>query len=194
MLGDFHRGRAECDRAADILGELGLPISALGVKVERATVELLAGDLDAAERELRVAGERFREIGDVGYLSWVDPLLARVLAERGDFTDSLSLARTARAAMQPDHAFGQIVARIAEGTALGALGRRDEATVVARDALGLAEATDAIDLRAQALLLVAELVDEDEAQPTALELRSDALALFEAKGDVVSAERVRRLL
>jgi len=194
MLGDFDEGRAECDRAADILGELGLPISALGVNVERATVEQLAGDLEAAERELRVASERFREIGDVGYLSWVDPLLARVLADRGDVSDALSLARTARGAMQPDHAFGQIVSRIAEGTALGAHGRRDEARVVALEALALAEATDAIDLQAQVLLLLAELVDEDDHGATASQRRSDALALHEAKGDVVSAARVRGLL
>jgi alpha-D-ribose 1-methylphosphonate 5-triphosphate synthase subunit PhnI len=58
------------------------------------------------------------------------------------------------------------------------------------DALELVQATDAVDLHVEVLLLLAELVDE----PDAVQHRSAALALCEAKGDVVSSERVRRLL
>ena len=194
MLGDFARGRAECERAADILGELGLPISALGVGVERAVVEQLAGELEAAERELRVASERFRELGDVGYLSWIDPLLAHVLAQRDAASEAVALARRAREEMQPDHAFGQIVSRIAEGTALRSLGQAMEARAVGSEALRLAEATDAIDLQAQALLVLAD-IDADEGESgSALERRARALAIYEKKGDLVSAARARELL
>lgn len=92
--------------------------------------------------------------------------------------------------MQPDHAYGQIVSRIAEGTALASLERPNEARAVAIDALELVQATDAVDLHVEVLLLLAELVDE----PDAVQHRSAALALCEAKGDVVSSERVRGLL
>jgi class 3 adenylate cyclase/tetratricopeptide (TPR) repeat protein len=193
-VGDFERGRAECMRAERILEELGLPISALGVTAERALVEQLAGELEEAETRLRRASERFRELGDIAYLSWINPMLATVLAERGSPADALALARAAREEMQPDHAFGQIVSRVAEGAALRLLGSGTDAQNAALEAYRLAEATDASDLQAQALLLLADLHADDADAEGAAERRSRALDLYERKGDVVLAARVRELL
>jgi tetratricopeptide (TPR) repeat protein len=186
LVGEFDRGRDECRRALEIYDELGLPVSALGVASERERVERLAGDLEAAERQLRSASERLRRIGDLGYLSWIDPMLARVLAYRGESDEALALARTARAAMQPDHAHGQIVSRLAEALALVALGERAAAEAVAREALAIVEETDAWDLHAEALVILAEL---DET--TRREREAQALAIYEAKGDLVSSARLR---
>ena len=191
--GEFERGRLECIRAQSTLEELGLPISALGVTAERALVEQLAGDLETAERLLRVASERFRELGDIAYLSWINPTLASVLAERGAAGDALELARSARTEMQPDHAFGQIVSRLAEGMALRSLGHRVEAREVANEAKRLSEATDGTDLQGQALVLLAELDADEGYADRATEGLFGALELYEAKGDVVSAARVRGL-
>jgi class 3 adenylate cyclase/tetratricopeptide (TPR) repeat protein len=189
LTGDFERGREECRRSVEIYEELGHPVSALGVAAERERVERLSGDLEAAERELRAAHARLEEIGDIGYLSWIGPMLARVLARTGRSEEAIALARSSRARMQPDHAHGQIVSRLAEATALAAAGERAAAETIAKDALELAEATDAWDLRAEALLLLADL---DEGSPR--EREEQALALFEAKGDLVSSARLRERL
>jgi class 3 adenylate cyclase/tetratricopeptide (TPR) repeat protein len=194
MAGEFERGRGECIRAEATLGELGLPISALGVTAERALVEQLAGDLETAETLLRFASGRFRELGDIAYLSWIDPVLASVLAERGDAEGGLALARSARTEMQPDHAFGQIVSRVAEGTALRSLGRNAEAREAAQAATRLAEATDGTDLRGQVLVLLADLDADEGRADSATEGRLRALELYEQKGDVVSADRIRAQL
>jgi class 3 adenylate cyclase/tetratricopeptide (TPR) repeat protein len=193
-LGEFERGRVECTRAQEILEELGLPISALGVTAERALVEQLAGNLAGAEQWLRAASQRFRELGDIAYLSWINPLLAQVLAERGAAADALALSRSAREEMQPDHAFGQIVSRTAEGAALRSLGRGAEAREVALEAHRRAEATDGVDLQAQALLLLADLDDDEGENARAAQRRARALELYDAKGEVVLAARVRELV
>ena len=73
-------------------------------------------------------------------------------------------------------------------------GRSGEAEGFAREAVALAEGTDAIGLHADALAsLGAVLVAQGRGDEAASALR-EALALYEAKGNVVSAAAVRRHL
>jgi tetratricopeptide (TPR) repeat protein len=191
MIGELELARMHCRRAVEIYEELGLAASAIGTAVELEPVERQAGRFEATEELLRSSYERLREIGDLGYLSWIAPRLARILALRGDATGALELARRARGEMQPDHAFGQIGVRVAEATALAAQGRDAEAGDVALEALELVERTDMLDVHGDVLELVAELDLAAGREGLARERFENALVLYERKGDVVAATRVR---
>jgi tetratricopeptide (TPR) repeat protein len=73
------------------------------------------------------------------------------------------------------------------------LGQADEAVALAGEAVRLAERTDGFNLRAGALLDRADvlrLFDRDEEAGQDIE---KALKLYERKGNIVMAERARRL-
>lgn len=194
MTGAFEQGREHCRQAVEIYEELGHPISAIGVVMERQRVERQAGRLDVAELELRSAYTRLRELGDIAYVSWVAAQLARVFAERGDGGEAMELARLCREELQVDHAFGQIASRLAEVTALAADSRSDEAEARALEALALVEETDMLDLHGDVLLALADLdLAAGRSEPGG-KWASDAIDLYERKGDVVSAARARARL
>ena len=193
MTGEFDRGREECRRSVELYEELGNRVSALGVVCELELVERKSGRLDVAEEELRSADVRLREIGDVGYLSWVVPQLARVLALRGKVDEAVELARRSRAEMQPDHSFGQVTARLAEAIALTSDGKLEAAEEVALAALELVERTDALDVHADVLLALAD-IDRARGQTSQASARVvRAIELSEQKGDVVSVAHARTL-
>ena len=191
MTGEFDEARELCRRAVEIYEELGHPISAIGVVMEVQRIEVHAGRLDVAERELREAHERLRDLTDVGYLSWVVAALARVLALRGEYDEALELARVAREELQRDLAYGQITARLAEAQVLTARARLPEAEERAREALERAEQTDLIWLHADTLVVLGEIDRSAGRDDLADEHIAKALELYERKGDVVSAARVR---
>ena len=82
----------------------------------------------------------------------------------------------------------------ARALALARLGRLEEAETFAREAVGYAEGTEFLDYHADALLVLAEvlrLAGRPEEAASALE---EAVALYERKGNVVSAAKARALL
>jgi class 3 adenylate cyclase/tetratricopeptide (TPR) repeat protein len=191
MTGDFDRGRELFRRAVATYEELGHPISAVGVVSELQRLERQAGRLDVAERELRSAYVRLRELGDFGYVSWIAAALARVLAEQGKHAEAVEPTRLLRYELQEDVAYAQIVARLVEAAALTADSRRDEAERVTLEALALVEQTDILDLHGDVLRAMADL-DRAAGRSDEASVRiAQALELYEQKGDVVSAERVR---
>ena len=191
MNGRFEDGREQCRRAVEIYEELGHPISAIGVGVELQRIERQAGRLEVAEQVLREALERLRALGDVGYVGWIAAQLARVLAEQGDRQEARELARYCREALQPDHAFAQISARIAEAIALRENGSAEEAEATAIEALALAEMTDNLDLHGDALIALADLDQTAGRLRAARERAAHAIELYEQKGDIISAARER---
>jgi ATP/maltotriose-dependent transcriptional regulator MalT len=193
MFGEFQRGREACDAAIAIYEELGLPVSAIGVASERERVERLAGDLDAAEGVLRDASKRLREIGDLGYLSWIDSTLARALALDGRADEAVATARASRSEMQADHAHGQFVARIAEAIALASEGMYSGAEKIVSEALLIANATDSIEAQAEAHSVLASIQAALGRNESAQARLADAIELFERMGNVVSAARLREL-
>jgi class 3 adenylate cyclase/tetratricopeptide (TPR) repeat protein len=193
LTGRFDEGREHCRRAVEIYEELGHPLSATGVVMELQHVERHAGRHDVAERELRAAYALLRDLNDVGYVSWVVASLARVLAEQGKHDEALELARVAREDLQRDLAFGQITARLAETMVLAAASRADDAEACALEALELVERTDNPDLRADVRAVLAQLERAAGRDGQARAHIAEALALYESKGDVVSAARLRAL-
>ena len=73
-------------------------------------------------------------------------------------------------------------------------GDLDEAEALAREAVALAAETEFVDLRGDSLLALAEVLRLAGRTDEAAEAMRQALALWEAKGNVIYAERTRALL
>jgi class 3 adenylate cyclase/tetratricopeptide (TPR) repeat protein len=192
-LGNFDEGRALVRRARMLYEELGvggmLPVSlafALG------DIELLAEDYPAAERELRRGEEVLERMGERGYRSTVLAMLARAVYGQGRLDEAETLAREGQA----DSPESDIWASLGAGALAlvqASRGEYERAEATARETIVQLETTDTIEMRAVihadlAEVLVAAGRDED-----ALRTAEQALDLFEQKGNVASAARVRRL-
>ena len=96
-------------------------------------------------------------------------------------------------ASAPDDVSAQVLWRTARAKALAATGRAHEAERLARDAVALAEQTDFLILHADAVADLGEVaLASDIADAAAIVER--ARQLYEKKGNVVSAARLRELL
>jgi hypothetical protein len=147
-------------------------------------LELLAGDLDAAARELRQGFEILEPVGSTGYQA---ALLAEVLYQRGDVAESGRLAEIAEAQAAEDNIAAQVVWR-------GVRAKLERNADPAREAVELANRTDALNLRADALVNLAEALQLADAPEEASAALRGALALYEQKGNVVASSRASSLL
>jgi hypothetical protein len=73
-------------------------------------------------------------------------------------------------------------------------GKQAEAERLVREAVELIAETDAVNLHAQTLLALAEVLTAADRADEAAERGREALRLYEAKGNVVMAERARARL
>ena len=83
MRGEFGEARAQWARAQAFWEELGMPHQQAIRAIDASTIELLAGDAEAAERELRTGYDLLVEIGDVHLRPMLAAYLAALLVEEG---------------------------------------------------------------------------------------------------------------
>ncbi|HEY2187622.1 MAG TPA: hypothetical protein VGH48_03575, partial [Caldimonas sp.] len=191
MNGEFEQARALYRSGRATLRDLGRGVIAAQTGVDVARVELLAGDLAAAERELRADCDFLVRAGETYVLSTVAAVFARVQRERGRDDDALALAKTAEDAAAEDDIDAQVQWRSVRAPILARRGEHAAAEALARAALALATS-------AEVPLLLAE-AHTDLAQVLALAGRADharaeyrqAAEISAEKGDVVSAARSR---
>jgi tetratricopeptide (TPR) repeat protein len=188
MDGSFDAARDHCSRARATYEELGLRFAIAGLTQIEGEVELLAGDVEAAERTLREGLAILEPVGAGGIQA---ALLANLLlvASRPD-----EARRFADVALESGHVhvMSQVLWR-SVWARLEAERRPAYALRLAREAVVVAEKTDALALHAgatEALSHVLAAVGEgDEAASAA----RAALHLYERKGNVVAAGRARSL-
>ena len=130
-------------------------------------------------------------MGDAAYASWILGQLALVLADRGEYDEAMRLATAPGRQLQEDHAFAQIATRAAEAAALLARGDLVESRSVANDAYAWVRQTDMLDLEGEVSLLLGELDRAEGREPETAAHIAHAIALYERKGDVVSAASAR---
>ena len=192
--GSFHEARRLEHESEELFRELGLSVSLAGAGMYSGTIELLADDPEAAERELRTAFEALDQVGDRGALSTSAALLAEALYLQGRDDDAERYTVKAAEAASPADLVSQVLWRGARAKVLARRGADTEAERIAREGLALAAKTDFSGLHGNALVALGAVfhaaADDGEAR-AALE---EALGLYEAKGDVVSSRQTRELL
>lgn len=193
MEGRFGEARIALANDRDILDDLGLAVLAAAATEIYGLVELLAGDPVAAERELEIGLRILAKLGERMYLSGVAAVLAQALYTQGRYDEAYELTETSANGAVRDVA-APVHWRGTRAKILFRQGQGEEAERLAREAVTLAERTDFLDLRGEALMDLAEVLRLAGRSAEADRASHRALRLFERKGNVVSAERARATL
>ena len=192
MNGDLDPARALYRRGRAMLRELGQGLNAAANGIDVLQVELLAGDLASAEREVTADLAFLERAGETFYLSTMAAVLSRVVRDQGRDDDALVLSRVAEKATAADDVESLALWQSIRAPILARAGRTAEAESLARSAVELSQKSDAPQMQADSLSELAAVLTQagrlDEARQT-IEM---ALAIYRLKGDVVSAARSAR--
>jgi tetratricopeptide (TPR) repeat protein len=157
-------------------------------------VELLADNPAAAERELRWGYETLRSAGEMAWLSTLVAILAEAVYGQGRYDEAEQLAMASRDSAGSEDAYSQVLWRGVQAKVLARRGSPEEAERLVRASVALAESTDSSELQAAALTNLAEVLGVAGRPGEADAIVARAVTLFERKGNVVAARRVRGLV
>jgi class 3 adenylate cyclase/tetratricopeptide (TPR) repeat protein len=191
MRGDFERARRLSAEARDLLAELGPTVAGASTSLEAARVETLAGDFAAAERALRRDYQALAALGERYILSTVAGELARVLYAQGRLDEAEGCSRHAQDLADADDVASGTLWRTVQAKVLARNGNRDGALMLIGEAVDLLKRTDSVVAQAETLVDLAEVLRLAGQRKDADEVLEDAVALFEAKGNVAAAEALR---
>jgi len=187
--GQFDEARDLLDRSRRSYEELGIGLRA--GTMYAAFVELLAGEPAAAARELRRACEELEAIGERAELSTTAALLALALCELDRLDEAQHFATIGEASSSPGDIASQVILCRARAKILARRGEVERAEELANEAVELADETDCLQLRADALVTLAEMRNALGRLDEAGDCIRHAISLYEAKGIAVSAEGAR---
>jgi class 3 adenylate cyclase/tetratricopeptide (TPR) repeat protein len=185
MTGRFDDARALARRSREMVADLGPSGLAASLSDHISRIEFLAGDPEAAERELRRDYDVLAAMNEAYFRSTIGALLGHALWRLGRGEEAVEFARISRELADADDVYSQVLWRTVEAKYLASQGRSDEGVALAEEALRLLEASVDIELKADTLFDLAEVLAvagrEHEGGP---HLR-EALALYREKGDLV---------
>jgi class 3 adenylate cyclase/tetratricopeptide (TPR) repeat protein len=191
MRGEFDRARRLAGEAQGLLADLGPTVVGASTSLETAWVERLAGDLSAAERELRRDYASLSQLGERYFLSTVAGELARIVYAQGRLDEADQLSRQAQELADDDDIASQTLWRTVQAKVLARNGNRDGALILIGEAVDLLTPTDAVSAQAETLVDLADVLRNSGRRKDADEVLGDAVKLFELKGNLVAVEAVR---
>lgn len=193
MGGRFPEARAGLKDAeeAEVPGDL---LILVGEYLSVGIVEFLADEPVAAEQVLRGGRKEVARLGGTRQLVSLDLLLARALAMQGRDDEAMERTRDCERSALESQRDAQIKWRAIRALLLARQGDLDAAERLATEAVDRAEASEQHDSTAEVLADQAHVLKlagrEEDAQVQA----GHALALYERKGNLVGAARVRAFL
>ncbi|MFW6204446.1 MAG: BTAD domain-containing putative transcriptional regulator [Actinomycetota bacterium] len=189
MLGEFDQARRlAADARQVVVEQLRVRRTLAGVARATAEVEVMAGDLAAAEQQLRPAVDILLGIGDRDQATQAAAELSRVLAARGNAAEAAAYASVSREQAPAESVTAQALWRAATARAVG----HHEAGRLLREAADLVP-PDMLNLRADLHADLAETLSAAGQPEAALAAAREAAGCYERKGNVVGARRARRL-
>lgn len=194
MEGRFDDARAHLAQARAILEQLGLRVRALALSYLAGLIDLLAGDPASAEEQLRRGCQDCERMGEKYVLAKLSALLAQATYAQGRYAEAARLAEAGEDVAPAEDLVAQTTARGARAKALARLGQGDSALALAREAVEAVGRTDLLNLRADALVDLAEVLEITGEPEQAVQVGEDALDLYERKGNVVSVQRTKAVL
>ena len=191
MSARFEEGRAAERRSRRIKKELGLRFTLAVGDIWRGELELLAGDLAAAEDAFRVAGDVLSERGDRNFYPTAAAGVARACFHQERYDESWEALRAAEGTTASDD-FITVVWTLGTRARLLALdGGHDEARDAAERGVELASETDDLNLQAESLIELADVVQD---RSRAMSAAEGAFRVAEQKGNLVFARQARERL
>jgi class 3 adenylate cyclase/tetratricopeptide (TPR) repeat protein len=191
MNGELEPARLLYRRARAMLRDLGQGINAAASGLCVAEVELLGGDLELAEREVRADYDFLAKSGETYYFSTMAGLLSRVVRDQGRDDEALVLSKAAEEASAQDDILSQALWRATRAPILARAGQMAEAENMARGAVELSRRTEAPSWQADALAELACVLHLAAKPDEALQVVNEGIALYLAKGNVVGATLAR---
>jgi len=194
MLGNFDQARSLYRQAQELFEDLGHRLWIAVLAQAGGIIESLAGDLEAAQAELRAGYETLAEMGEKSSLSTVVAILAATVYARGDFDEAERLADLSEANAAPEDVMSHLILR---GTRAMALARRGElvrAEEIARETVKLAEGTDSPAMQAGAHSALAETLRIGGNELGAAAELERAVKLYDEKGHIVARDRALQAL
>ena len=194
MQGSFDEARREYRRAQVMLDDLGVKVLAASTSLDSGPVEMLAGDPAGAERELRRDLDRLEAMGERFLASSVTAYLAQAVVAQGRMDEAEALSRKCEEVVLADDAEAQSIWRRVRALAIVDRGEDRQAAKLAREAVEIIRRTDSPVLQADALVDAAEILQKAGWDAEGEPLLTEALDLYERKGDLVGAARAREAL
>jgi class 3 adenylate cyclase/tetratricopeptide (TPR) repeat protein len=194
VRGKLDEARQLVESADEITGDLGLSLAQAADCISRALIELLDGELAAAETILRDGYRQLEQMGGTGLRANVAAMLARVLLRRGGDEEAEELTRTCErlaAAEQPEL---QAKWRSIRAIAVARRGQIEKAERWATEAVDHAYKTDQPDSRAEAHVDLAEVLRLSGRRAEAARQLQRAIVLYQEKGNEMAESNARRLL
>jgi len=194
MQGDIEGSRSSTLRAWGLIEEFGLTGQRSVYAMDVGFAEVIVGDLDRAEHELRKGHDLLADIGDTGARCTVDAMLADVLVRTGRHDDAAEFAMESRAISAADDLDAQPRWRAALARVLSRRGEHVQAEELAREAVELVDPIDLLLLKGTVYDTLAEVLSGAGKAEEALTAVEQAIAVHEQKGNLVDAERSRAVL
>jgi tetratricopeptide (TPR) repeat protein len=194
MVGDFETARRLYTDACASFDELGTILLGARTSLQSGAVERLAGDLEAAERFLRSDYDTLADLDERYWRPTVAANLSLVLCRQDRFDEALAFAQIAEEIAADDDVESQALWRSAKALILARAGDHAAAEVSARAAVDLLRRTDGLDQIADALVVLASVLEEAGKTGAALAALQEAAALYAQKGNVVSERDARSAL
>jgi predicted ATPase/class 3 adenylate cyclase len=190
VVGRFALARELIATSNATYADLGLTLYVASSEHE-AVVELLAGNPAAAERSARAAYRALEEMGERAFRSTMAATLALVILEQGRDEEAEALAEVSARLGAAGDLLTQIRWRRVRARVLARRAEIPAAEAFAREALAIAERTDFVNERADALIDLSHVFEESRRCDEAVAAASGAVHLYELKGNVVAAAAAR---
>jgi class 3 adenylate cyclase/tetratricopeptide (TPR) repeat protein len=195
MQGRFDDARGLIATAQAIFTELGLTFRLAQSAFVSGRVELIADEPAAAERELRRGYEILESMGEKSYyFPILASLLAAAVCEQGRWQEALALTEVSERAATPGDLAANVLWQAVRGKALCGLADTEQGERLALESVRLAEGSDFLWDRANALMSLADVLRVRGRGREAAGAIQQAVELYELKGIDVSAEKARALL
>ncbi len=191
MQGNFLEAEHLIAEDKAILADLGLTHLAASVGVVYSDVQMLAGNLEQAERELRASYEILDSMGDRGTKAAHAAYLAEVLVAQGELDEARRLSELAARTAPTIDLQTLAPARGARAKLEAIKGHFPLGEQLAREALTLADETDWLNLRGDARMNLAYVLELASRSDEALAVGQEAIELYERKGNSVSTSSAR---
>lgn len=194
MSGAFDKAHQFSKVARTIALDLGESLMAAVDSISVGFVQLLEGDLTAAEQTLRSGYDALERMGAIVPQATAAGMLARVLLRQARYEEAEEMTRVCERLAAPHPVDVQLNWRAIRAVLLVRRGALEAAERLAREAIALAEDGDQLDAQAEAYTDLAEILRTAKRREEATHALQRALRLYQSKGNETGAKTVQREL
>jgi tetratricopeptide (TPR) repeat protein len=192
MRGEFAEARRLYRLGRETFTQLGGKLLIASTSLDSGRVELMAGNPEAAIRELAPDEAALEQIGERYLRSTIAGLLARAEELSGRLDDADAHAMICEELAAPDDVESQAQWRGVRARLLARLGEVALAEQRAREAVELTRTTEDVVMQADAMLDLAAVLEAAGDHDGASLAAGEAAALYEGKGHLVGLTAARR--